>query len=472
MKYFIAFDLGATTGRAILGTVTNNKLSLKDIFRFSNEIYCFGNHYYWNIYSLYDNIIKGLKKAAELNIEITSIGIDTWGVDFACVGQDGSLLGLPYSYRDNHTIGIPELFFDSVLSRQQLYNKTGIQIMNFNSIFQLFVMKCNKCSQLEAASKVLFMPDVLSYLLTGNKVAEYTIASTSQLVNPDTKSFDKLLIEKMNINPNLFCNVVMPGYVIGSLTDNIARETGLGNVPVIAVASHDTASAIAAIPAENENFAYLSSGTWSLMGIESDKHVINYETYSMNVTNEGGVDGKICLLKNITGMWLLEQCLKEWKNQGKNYSYSDIVAMTSKDIFQYPIVDVDDVSFSNPQSMTCAIRDFCRKTSQYVPETPADFVGCIFYSLVSKYKSTLSMLDHLSTHNIEKLHIIGGGSKNEFLNQLTANATNTEVIAGLSEATAIGNIMIQARTAGIVDSLHEMRSLIAKSFETKVFMPE
>lgn len=265
--------------------------------------------------------------AAKEDVEIESIGIDTWGVDFAFLGSDGQMLGMPYAYRDPHTMGAPEEYFEKIMSRKEVYEATGIQVMNFNSLYQLYAMKRDKSSLLAAAKEALFIPDALSYMLTGKKVVEYTIASTSQMLNPRTKKFEKELLEKMGVDPELFGQIVMPGYVIGELTDTLASETGLGKIPVVAVAGHDTASAVAAVPAKNEKFAYLSSGTWSLMGIEVKDPIITEETMRLNITNEGGVEGTTGLLKNITGMWILEQCIKEWKKEAIEYTYPEIVKM-------------------------------------------------------------------------------------------------------------------------------------------------
>jgi len=316
------------------------------------------------------------------------------------------------------------------------------------------------------------MPDALAYLLTGNKVVEYTIASTSQILNPRTKQFEAQLLEAAGVAPSILGDLVMPGHVVGTLTDALADESELGKVPVIAVAGHDTASAVAAVPAENERFAYLSSGTWSLMGIEVKDAIINDETYTLNFTNEGGIEGTTRFLKNITGMWLLEQCLKEWKKEGITYAYEKLVHIAESAPAFQSLIDPDHASFANPASMTKAIREYCIASGQIAPETHAEFVRCIFESLSLKYKSILEKLIDLAPFAIEKLHVIGGGSKNPLLNQWTANAIGIPVIAGPSEATAIGNIMIQAKAAGCVGSLTEMRQIIRNSIQLEEFLPE
>ena len=470
-KSFLAFDLGATSGRSILGTLDNGRLQMRELTRFPNQMLQIGDHFHWNIYSLFEHFKAALAEVKKECVEISSIGIDTWGVDFALIAKDGTILGAPYAYRDPHTIGMPEKYFE-IVSREKVYGLTGIQVMNFNSLYQLFALKQNGSSLLEAASEMLFMPDALAYLLTGNKVVEYTIASTSQILNPKTKQFETQLLEAAGVSPSILGEIVRPGHQIGTLTDALAEESELGKVPVVAVAGHDTASAVAAVPAENENFAYLSSGTWSLMGIEVKEAIINDETYALNFTNEGGIEGTTRFLKNITGMWLLEQCLKEWKKEGITYAYEKLVHMAESAPAFQSLIDSDHASFANPVSMTKAIADYCIASGQTAPSTHAEFVRCIFESLSLKYKYVLGKFINLAPFTIEKLHVIGGGSKNPLLNQWTANAIGMPVLAGPSEATAIGNIMIQAKAAGCVDSLSEMRRIIRGSIQIEEFLPE
>ncbi len=470
-KSFLAFDIGATSGRSILGTLIDGHLQMKELTRFPNQMLQIGDHFHWNIYSLFEHLKAGLAAVKNEGVEISSIGIDTWGVDFALLAKDGTVLGAPYAYRDPHTDGAPEKYFE-IVSREKVYQLTGIQVMNFNSLYQLFALKQGKSSLLEAASDMLFMPDALAYMLTGNKVVEYTIASTSQLLNPFTKKFESLLLENAGVSPSILGDIVMPGHLIGPLTDVLAEEFELGKVPVVAVAGHDTASAVAAVPAENERFAYLSSGTWSLMGIEVKDAIINEETFALNFTNEGGIEGTTRFLKNITGMWLLEQCLKEWKKEGITYAYEKLVHMAESATEFRSLIDPDHISFANPASMTTAINDYCMATGQESPSNHAEFVRCIFESLSLKYKFILGKLRSLAPFAIEKLHVIGGGSKNPLLNQWTANAIGIPVIAGPSEATAIGNIMIQAKAAGCVDSLLEMRQIIRESVPLDEFQPQ
>ena len=469
-RYFLAFDLGATSGRTILGTL-DRQLEIRELTRFPNHIMSIGDGCYWDIFALYKHLLEGLRTASREGVEITSIGIDTWGVDFAFVGSDGSIMGLPRAYRDPHTNGAPEAFFEKVLPRDKVYSLTGIQVMNFNSLYQLYALKRDCSSQLAASKHLLFMPDALSYMLTGKRVTEYTIASTSQILNPYTKQMEPLLLNALGIDPGIFAPMVMPGTTIGTLLPSIAKECGLPEIPVVAVAGHDTASAVAAVPSVDEKFAYLSSGTWSLMGIEIKDPLVTEQTAALNITNEGGVEGTTRLLKNITGMWLQEQCIKEWKAAGKDYSYNDLEAMASAVPAFRSLIDPDHPSFANPPSMTEAIVSYCAATGQPAPESEAGFVRLIFDSLALKYRYVLDMFRELAPFPIRKLHVIGGGSKNELLNRFTANATGMEVVAGPKEATAIGNIMLQARAAGLVGSLQEMREMIAGAVPTQSYAP-
>ena len=470
--YFFAFDLGAISGRCMLAVLRDGKIELKEITRFPNNIIRIGDKYYWDIYLLFEELKNGLRTAASQGVRLDAIGIDTWGVDFVYLAEDGSFAGLPRAYRDPYTNGMPEDYFDHIFSKQEVYGLTGIQIMNFNTLFQLYAAKKENSSALNNAKNILFMPDALSYLLTGKKVCEYTIASTSQLLNPDTKQFETRFLEKAGIPASLLLPVVMPGEIVGNLSVSIKDECGLGDIPVIAIAGHDTGSAVAAVPAENENFAYLSSGTWSLMGIEVKNAIINEQTFALNFTNEGGIEGTTRFLKNITGMWLLEQCRKEWESQGTSYSYLEIIDLsTSAKGFQ-SLIDPDDAGFANPVNMPQAIAGYCEKTNQKMPETHAEFIRCIFDSLALKYRFVLESLRQVAPYPIEKLHVIGGGSQNRLLNQFTANATGLPVVAGPSEATAIGNVMIQAKGLGIIKSLAEMRTIIRNSVSLETFYPE
>ena len=468
-KKFLAIDLGATSGKAILGKVENGSLELTEIHHFPNIIIEINGRMYWNLFYLYNEILKSLKKVKANQVDIQSVGIDTWGVDFVCFGKDGEPLRMPYSYRDTMTFGAPDKLFN-IIPKKEVYRKTGIQIMNINSLFQLFTQYRNKSSIYSIIDKIMFMPDALAYLLTGKMVTEYTIASTSQMINPYNKTFDTSLLDVIGLSEDNFAPIVMPGTVIGKLSEGVEQQTNLSNVSVVAVAGHDTASAVLATPAENENFAYLSSGTWSLMGIESKDPVINDETSSLNFTNEGGADGSIRLLKNICGMWLIEQCKKEWEKDGE-LSYDEIVNAAEKATQFKCFINPDSHCFVSPVSMINSIQQYCKETNQYIPQTMGEIARCIYESLAFRYKQVLTNLQKLTDHTIETLHIIGGGSKNKLLNSYTANAIGLPVVAGPSEATAIGNILLQAKVAGLVKNKNEMRQIVKKSVQLESFTP-
>jgi Sugar (pentulose and hexulose) kinases len=466
---FLAIDIGASSGRSILGTIQNDRIGLEEIKRFPNPMIEINGRLYWDLLYLYNQIIESLKEIKLQQYDITSIGIDTWGVDFVCFGNDGIPLRMPYSYRDTHTFGAPERFF-SRISKEEVYQKTGIQIMNFNTLFQLDTQLGENSSIYPVIDKILFMPDALSYLLTGKMVTEYTIASTSQMINPYSKEFDRSLLEAIKLSEERFAPIVFSGTEVGKISDSVQYLTDLEDVSVIAVAGHDTASAVLAVPAENENFAYLSSGTWSLMGIESKEAVINEETFTLNFTNEGGADGSIRLLKNICGMWLIEQCRKEWEKDTP-ISYGDIVAAAKQSTPFQCFINPDSPCFASPSSMVDSIQNYCRQTNQFVPETVGEIARCIYESLAFRYKQTLQNLQKLAAFPIDILHIIGGGSKNTMLNSFTSNAIGLPVIAGPSEATAVGNILLQAKAAGMVKNKEEIRRIVRNSTELETFEP-
>lgn len=471
MANYLAIDLGATSGRTILGSLTEKGLELEELTRFPNSIVRHGGRCYWDIWHLYEEMLRGLREAAARKVEITSIGIDTWGVDFVLVGADGHILGSPRSYRDTHTDGEPERYFAEKLPAKRVYELTGIQVMPFNSLFQFSALRRAGSPVLDIADKILFLPDALSFLLTGNMVTEYTMASTSQMVNASTRKLEPEILETLGLSTDRFGREVMPGEKVGVLTPEIQSLTGLGAIPVVAVAGHDTGSAVAAVPATDRNFAYLSSGTWSLMGIEIDTPIINERSQAENFTHEGGVEGTIRFLKNICGMWLLERCREEWKRQGLETDYSKLVQM-ARDAEAFPsTIFPDDPCFANPANMITAIETYCRETGQPVPQTQGEFTVCIYRSLAKRYAQVFELLKSFAPFEINRLHVIGGGSRNDFLNQMTADAIGVDVIAGPVECTAAGNIMVQAKAAGEVADLADMRRAIARVTPVKVFHP-
>ena len=470
-KYYFAVDLGATSGRTILGTLADGKLEQEELTRFPNNLIETGGHFYWDIYALYLEMIKGLQVVGNRGLDITSIGIDTWGVDFVFIGEDDAILRNPMAYRDPHTFAAIDDYLENVLDRKTVYDITGIQFMNFNSLFQLHAMRQANNVALQHCKKVLFVPDALSWMLTGEAVCEYTIASTSQMLDPRTGDLSEKLIESVGMKRSQFGRMVQPGTQIGVLTEEVQKMTGLGAVPVIAVAGHDTGSAVAAVPARDEQFAYLSSGTWSLMGIETKEAIINERSYELNFTNEGGIEGTTRFLKNICGMWLYERCRKEWPEEVRKLSHPELQGSAMKVEAFRSIINPDDKAFANPPSMIEAIQQYCRETGQTVPETPAEICRCIFDSLALRYRQVFLWLKEFATFDLNVLHIIGGGSLNKFLNQFTADALGVEVLAGPQECTAIGNIMLQAKASGDVADIWAMRAIIANSVEMVPYHP-
>ena len=476
-KYFFAVDLGATSGRTILGTLADGRLEQEELTRFPNNLIETGGHFYWDIYALYFEMIRGLKEVARRGITLTSIGIDTWGVDFVFIGADGAILRNPMAYRDPHTFGRMEEYLEKVVQQREVYDITGIQFMNFNSLFQLYAMQQDGNVAMKMAEKVLFVPDALSWMLTGEAVCEYTIASTSQMLDPRTGDLSDKLIESVGMKRSQFGRMVQPGTKIGVLTEEVQKMTGLGAVPVIAVAGHDTGAAVAAVPAKNEQFAYLSSGTWSLMGIETKEAIINDRSYDLNFTNEGGIEGTTRFLKNICGMWLYERCRKEWPEEVRKLSHPELQGSAMQVEPFRSIINPDDAVFANPSSMIEAIKTYCHETGQIVPDTPAEICRCIFDSLALRYRQVFGWLKEFynstaePSSTIQVLHIIGGGSLNKYLNQFTADACDVEVLAGPQECTAIGNMMLQAKASGDVSDIWQMRQIIANSVDMVAYHP-
>jgi rhamnulokinase len=469
-KSFLAFDLGASSGRSILGVLDAGRLSIRELSRFPNEMIEISGHLHWNIAQLYQELKRGLAACAAESIAPESIALDTWGVDFGLLAADGSLLGLPYAYRDSRHQTAPEEFF-RLVPRRRVYELTGIQIMPINTLFQLYALARDESPLLKAADRVLMIPDLLNYFLTGEKKSEFTIASTSQLYNPRTRAWESDLLSPLGLSTAIMPEVLEPGTVIGGLREPIRRETGLGETPVVATASHDTGSAVAAAPAEGQGWAYISSGTWSLVGIESDQPIINNQALEANVTNEGGVGRTFRVLKNVTGLWLLQECRRAWARE-RSYSYEEL-ARTALDAPAFrSFIDPDDPAFVNPPDMPEAIRRYCERTRQPQPQSPAEFARAIFEGLALKSRTVLDQLRGLSPKPIEVVHIIGGGSQNETLCQFTANAAALPVIAGPMEATAIGNLLVQAIGLGFLSSLAELRQVVRQSFPLKPYQPQ
>ena len=416
---------------------------MEEVYRFPNQILEIGGAYYWNVYGIYEHLLRCLTELARQGVRLDSIGIDTWGVDFGLLAEDGTLLSLPRAYRDPYTVGMPEKVFATV-PREELYALTGIQTMDFNSIFQLYAMKETGVSALMHAKRLLFMPDLLTYMLTGNAVCEYTIASTSGMVNPRTRQFEMPLLERLGLRTDILLPLVQPGTVVGTLRPAVAKATGIGEVPVVAVAGHDTASAVAAVMGAGSHAAYLSSGTWSLMGIVVEEPILSPRAAELNFTNEGGTEGTTRLLKNITGMWLVEQCRKAWNIAGRDYSYAEMTGMAEWAKGYAGRINPDDPRFANPADMDAEIRQALVEGGYKEPKDDAEMLSCIYHSLADRYKEVLGMLRELAPFEIEQLNIIGGGSANKLLNRWTEEAIGIPVVAGPTEATAIGNLRIQS----------------------------
>lgn len=469
--HFLAFDIGASSGRAILGTFDGTRLQLKEVHRFQNQMLLLHGHFHWNIYSLFSELKKGLALCLrQEKVQPDSIGIDTWGVDYGLVTKDGYLAGLPFAYRDHRTDQAMEQFFER-MDADKTYQLSGIQFMQFNTLFQLFASSRDKLSVLDMADSLLFTPDLLNWMFTGIRKNEYTIASTSAMLKPGRAEWEPELIRAAGVSPDLMRSIVLPGTILGPILKEVCNETGSCEIPCVAVASHDTASAVASVPASGNNWAYISSGTWSLMGVETAFPVISEKSRQLNFTNEGGVDATTRLLKNIMGMWLIQECKRIWDKESP-IEWTDIVEMSVKSEPFAFLIDPDHPGFLNPPDMVEAIREYCRITGQLVPVTKGQIARCIYDSLALKYKYTLGQLEDLTSVKMERIHIIGGGANNSFLCQLTADATGLPVTAGPMEATAIGNILMQARALGLVNSLDEMRAIVKASFEPFEYEPQ
>lgn len=461
---YLAIDFGGGSGRVIAGTITDEKgekkLTMQLVHRFQNRQVRLGNHVYWDFPALFEDMKTGLKKAAQLGLKVSGIAIDTWGVDFGFIDRDGNLVGNPVCYRDARTNGMAERFFADV-DRTAHYAVNGTQVMEINTLFQLLSLKLADSPQLQIADKMLFTPDLFSYFLTGEANTEYTIASTSEMLDARKRDWDWKLIDSLGLPRHLFCPIVMPGTVRGRLRKDIAEETGLGEVDVIAVCSHDTASAVAAVPATDDEqpVAFISSGTWSLLGVEINEPILTEEARRAEFTNEGGIGGKITFLQNITGLWFIQRLMAEWKEEGDEQQYDILLPAAEKAVID-TVIPVDDAAFQNPPSMQQAIIDYCNAHNLTAPTSKAETTRIVLQSLAAKYAEATSALNAMLPSPIKKLHIIGGGSQNKLLNRLTEEALGVPVEAGPVEATGIGNILTQALAKGEVSDIAEMRRIV------------
>jgi len=467
LRNCVAIDIGASSGRVILGVYNGDKLELKEIHRFYNGIVPIRGYDCWEIDRLFDEIIIGLNILKEKSIIPDTIAVDTWGVDYILIDKEGERVGLPIAYRDHRTDSAIE-DFSKLIPMDLLYNESGIQFMQFNTLFQLYAHKNEKPEELNQANSLLFVPDYFNYLLSGKIVNEYSEASTSQLLNAKTKFWSSKILEKLDINSNLFNEIVMPGTIIGELTPKLKSELGFDKTVVVASGSHDTASAVVSSPFHGENCAFLSSGTWSLLGCELDSPIATEEALKANYTNEGGANNKILFLTNIMGMWLIQECMKGFVPPITYKQLDEVVKSVTP--FR-SVIDVTDMRFLNPKDMMKEIVAYCEESDQSVPVTPGQFGRCIFDSLALSYKKSLEGMESITGKKIEQLSIIGGGCKNSLLNQLTADLTGIKVTAGPIEATAIGNIMMQLKALEEIESEEEIATLVRNSFEITEFIP-
>lgn len=467
----LAFDFGASSGRGMLGQFDGKKITLEELHRFSNDPVELCGHFYWDTVRLFWEIKQGLLKYAHSQKgTLSGIGIDTWGVDFGLLGASGELLGMPYHYRDRRT----EKMFDEAFARmpkEEIFRRTGIAFQKFNTLYQLLAMKIRGDAALEKAETLLFMPDLFAYFLTGVKGTEFTEATTSQLLDPKTRNWSFELIRAMDLPEKIFTPIQQPGVLRGKILPAISEELGIGQIPVIAVATHDTGSAVAAVPAIEGDYAYISSGTWSLMGVEVDNPIINEKTLGWNYTNEGSVEGKYRMLKNIMGLWIVQECKREWDRRSDHYSFGELMQMAEASPAFACSIDPDHDSFYSPGNMPEKVQNFCASTGQKVPQTKGEIVRCVYESLAMKYRWTMDGLEEILGKPLPVLHIVGGGTQNRLLNQFTANAIHRPVICGPIEATAIGNLMIQAMALGEVRNVREIREIVKNSFPTEDYMP-
>lgn len=469
--YLLAIDLGAESGRAILGMLRDDKLVLNEIHRFPNIPVRLPDGLHWDVLRLWTEIKNAITIAArQCNKQALSIGIDTWGVDFGLLDRCGALIGNPYHYRDNRTDGMMEQAF-ARMPREKIFELTGIQFMQLNTLYQLLALVVHKSPALDIAETFLTIPDLLNYWLTGEIACEFSNATTTQCYDPRERNWSAPLLAALNIPRHIFPKIILPGTTLGNLLPHVVDEIG-AQATVIAPACHDTGSAVAAVPARNPNFAWISSGTWSILGAELREPVITPSSLKNNFTNEGGVGGTFRFSKNIAGLWLVQECRRHWAHTGNEVPYEELTQMAAQAKSFCAVIDVDDADFLKPGDMPARLRAYCERTRQTVPQSKGDIVRCVLESIALKYRLVLERLEEMIGHKLEPIHIVGGGTKNRLLNQFTADATNRHVVTGPAEATAIGNLMMQAIALGHIDSLADARAIIAQSFETSTFEPQ
>jgi rhamnulokinase len=471
MTDYLALDLGAESGRAIVATLDGDQLTLNEVHRFGNgPVRLPQGGLHWDVLRLWSEIKAGIAAAIQNGAKPAGIGLDTWGVDFALLDKNGALLGNPFHYRDARTDGVVEKAFD-VLPRAGIFAQTGIQFMQLNTLYQLYAMSLAKSPLFDVAQTFVTVPDLFNYWLSGNITNEFTIATTTQCFNPLTRDWAKGMLDTLGIPSRLFGPVSQPGTIIGTLLPAVADETGAGAIKVVAPACHDTGSAVAAVPARNQDFAWISSGTWSIMGAEVREPALGEKALAYNFTNEGGVDGTWRLSKNIMGLWLAQECRRFWRAHGEDLSYDDLTRLAAEAQPFLAVVDPDADLFFHPGEMPEKIRLFCAGSGQPVPQTKGEIVRVALESLALKYRLTLAHAEELSGKRLDPIHIIGGGTKNRLLNQFTADCTGRAVVTGPVEATAIGNVLMQAIALGQLGSLAEARAVVRKSFDVETYQP-
>src|SRR6185437_6590023 len=470
--HFVAADLGASSGRLMVGNWNGRVFSLDELHRFPNGGVHIGGSLHWDVSGMWSEIQHGLMLYHErFQDPPAAIGVDAWGVDFALLDRSGELLGNPHHYRDSRTDGIPELVFQQIDARQ-LFRWTGVQTMQINTIFQLYSMVRSGDPQLKSAEALLMIPDLFHYFLCGKRLVEYTEATTTQMYSP-ANGWARQVLSTLEVPTRILPEVVRPGTKLGSVRTEVLRDIGFaGTFPVVAVASHDTASAVAAIPGMDENSAFISSGTWSLMGVELREPITSDQAYSLGCTNEGGADGSILLIKNLTGLWLLQECQRQWSREGHRYTWNEISAMAATAPAFACLLDVDANDFRAPENMHRAIAEYCRRTMQQNPETIGAIARGCFESLALKYRSVLESLEDVTARRLDTIRIVGGGCLNTLLCQMTADACNRTVVSGPSEASAFGNVMLQAIATGHLANIGAGRAAIAASIQRMTYIPQ
>lgn len=475
-QVFLAVDLGASGGRVVAGLFDGAQLSLEEVYRFDNGGVPAAGHLYWPLLTQWQHVLRGLRAAGKIYPgQVVSVGVDTWGVDFALLGKSDEFLGAPYHYRDRRTLGMLERAFQ-IVPREEIFKITGLQFMEFNSLYQLLAMKLAGSINLEIARSFLMIPDLFHWLLTGVKVNEYTNASTTQFLNPLTGGWATDLLDRFQLPANILGQLVQPGTRLGPMQASVYEETALGGVEVVVPGTHDTASAVMAVPAAGSgsgspDWCYISSGTWSLMGVETPRPVINDRCYQLNFTNEGGVGGTTRLLKNIPGLWLIQECRRIWKLQGREYGFEDLIRKAGESPPLVALVNPDHPSFVAPHDMPQAIREFCHRTGQDEPANEGATIRCALESLALRYRMVLGYLEELAGSRLGTIHIVGGGAQNRLLCQMAADATGRRVVAGPVEATAIGNLAMQAIARGAIAGIPQAREVIRSSFDVQEYFP-